>query len=74
MDALVLQKENLTMNELVKKVVAGALSGFVSAFLVDLNAWKSNEAMEHFNYALAIKRWLAGAVSGALTGLGMGQL
>jgi hypothetical protein len=62
------------MNELVKKVVAGALSGFVSAFLVDLNAWKSNEAMEHFNYALAIKRWLAGAVSGALTGLGMGQL
>ena len=62
------------MNELVKKVVAGALSGFVSAFLVDLNAWKSNEAMEHFNYALAIKRWLAGAVSGALTGLGLGQL
>jgi hypothetical protein len=62
------------MNELVKKVVAGALSGFVSAFLVDLNAWKSNEAIEHFNYALAIKRWLAGAVSGALTGLGMGQL
>ena len=62
------------MNELIKKVIAGALSGFVSAFLVDLNAWKSNEAMEHFNYALAVKRWLAGAVSGALTGLGMGQL
>ena len=62
------------MNELIKKVVAGALSGFVSAFLVDLNAWKSNEAMEHFNWALAIKRWLAGAVSGALTGLGLGQL
>jgi hypothetical protein len=62
------------MNELIKKVVAGALSGFVSAFLVDLNAWKSNEAMEYFNYALAIKRWLAGAVSGALTGLGFGQL
>lgn len=62
------------MNEQLKKVVAGTLSGFVSAFLVDLNAWKSNEAMEHFNYALAIKRWLAGAVSGALTGLGFGQL
>jgi hypothetical protein len=62
------------MNELLKKIIAGALSGFVSAFLVDLNAWKSNEAMEHFNWALAIKRWLAGAVSGALTGLGMGQL
>ena len=62
------------MNEQVKKVIAGALSGFVSAFLVDLNAWKSNEAIEHFNWALAIKRWLAGAVSGALTGLGLGQL
>jgi hypothetical protein len=62
------------MNELVKKIIAGAFSGFVSAFLVDLNAWKSNEAMEHFNWALAVKRWLAGAVSGALTGLGMGQL
>ena len=62
------------MNELAKKVIAGALSGFASAFLVDLNAWKSNEAMEHFNWALAIKRWLAGAVSGALTGLGLGQL
>jgi len=69
-----LVREPNKMNELVKKIVAGALSGFVSAFLVDLNAWKSNEAMEHFNYALAIKRWLAGAVSGALTGLGMGQL
>jgi H+/Cl- antiporter ClcA len=62
------------MNELLKKIIAGALSGFVSAFLVDLNAWKSNEAMEHFNWAVAIKRWLAGAVSGALTGLGLGQL
>jgi hypothetical protein len=62
------------MNELLKKVIAGALPGFVSAFLVDLNAWKSNEAMEHFNWAVAIKRWLAGAVSGALTGLGFGQL
>jgi H+/Cl- antiporter ClcA len=69
-----LVREPNKMNELVKKIVAGALSGFVSAFLVDLNAWKSNEAMEHFNYALAIKRWLAGAVSGALTGLGFGQL
>jgi H+/Cl- antiporter ClcA len=69
-----LVREPNKMNELLKKIIAGALSGFVSAFLVDLNAWKSNEAMEHFNYALAIKRWLAGAVSGALTGLGMGQL
>jgi H+/Cl- antiporter ClcA len=69
-----LVREPNKMNELVKKIIAGALSGFVSAFLVDLNAWKSNEAMEHFNWALAIKRWLAGAVSGALTGLGMGQL
>lgn len=67
-------REPNNMNELAKKVIAGALSGFVSAFLVDLNAWKSNEAMEHFNWALAIKRWLAGAVSGALTGLGLGQL
>lgn len=60
------------MNELTKKIIAGTVSGFVSALLVDLDAWKKSSGTG-FDYGLAFKRWLAGAVSGALAGLGMGQ-
>jgi hypothetical protein len=57
----------------VKKVIAGAVSGFVAAALVDLNAW-SKSTSGGFDWALAIKRWVAGAVSGALAALGMAQV
>jgi hypothetical protein len=62
------------MNETLKKSIAGALSGFVSAFLVDLNAWLKSGEETKFDVLLALKRWIAGAVSGALTGLGIGGL
>lgn len=62
------------MTEVGKKVVAGALSGFVSAFLVDINAWLKSGEDTKFDFKLALKRWVAGAVSGALTGLGFGGL
>ena len=62
------------MNDTAKKVIAGALSGFVSAFLVDLNAWLKSGEETKFDVLLALKRWIAGAVSGALTGLGFGGL
>jgi hypothetical protein len=62
------------MNETLKKSIAGALSGFVSAFLVDLNAWLKAGEETKFDVLLALKRWIAGAISGALTGLGIGGL
>ena len=60
------------MNDLVKKLIAGAVSGLLAAVVVDVHAWaKSSEA---FNWGLAVKRWVAGAVSGATGALGMGAI
>jgi len=56
----------------LKKIVAGAVSGFLGAFVVDLNAWK--KATGSFDWGLAAKRWVSGAVSGAMAALGMGQI
>jgi uncharacterized protein YgfB (UPF0149 family) len=58
------------MNDTLKRMIVGAVSGFVSAFLVDLNAWLKSGEDTKFDYVLAIKRWVAGAVSG----LGLGGL
>lgn len=60
------------MNELSKKLISGAVSGFIAAFLVDLNAWSKSDGA--FDWGLAIKRWLAGAISGAVGAFGMGEL
>lgn len=57
------------MSELTKKLVAGAVSGFLAAFVVDINAWSKSD--QEFNWGLAVKRWIAGAVSGATAALGM---
>lgn len=56
-----------------KQITAGAVSGFVAAFVVDLNAWSKAKEGEPFYWPLAVKRWIAGAVSGATAALGMGQ-
>ena len=60
------------MNELTKKLVAGALSGLLAAVVVDVNAW--SKASGAFDWGLALKRWVAGAVSGATAALGVGGL
>lgn len=57
-----------------KPILGGALTGFVSAFLVDLDAWKRAPKGSKFEWDLAAKRWLAGAVAGALAGLGLGSV
>ena len=59
------------MNPLLKRIVVGAASGFTSAFLIDLNAW-SRAGAKGFDWKLAASRWLAGAVGGVVTGLGLG--
>lgn len=57
-----------------KQVVSGAVSGFLAAFVVDLQAWSRVRSEESFSWSLAAKRWVAGAVSGATAGFGMGQI
>lgn len=54
-----------------KRLIAGALSGFVAAVLVDIHAWSSAGDVA-FDWTKALKRWVAGAVSGALTAIGFG--
>jgi len=61
------------MNDQLKKALAGAVSGFIAAALVDLNAWSKSDS-KGFDWALAVKRWVSGAVSGALAGFGMSTL
>jgi hypothetical protein len=72
-----------TMSEVLKRVLAGALGGFVSAVLVDLNAWSrsssasgstSDDSVPDFDWGLAVKRWVSGAVSGALAAGGFSGL
>ncbi len=60
------------MNELTKKLISGAVSGFLAAFLVDLQIWSKSDAP--FDWKKASKRWIAGAVSGATAALGMSSL
>lgn len=53
-----------------KLIIAGATSGFLSAFVVDLNAWSKYNGSK-FNWNLAFKRWVAGAVTGAIAATGL---
>lgn len=54
-----------------KLIIAGAVSGLVSAILVDVHAWSKADPALPFDWGLAVKRWVGGAVSGALAGLGL---
>lgn len=57
-----------------RAIVAGAVSGFASAVVVDLNAWSKAPEGSAFSWGLAFKRWVAGAVTGALASLGIGEV
>ena len=54
------------------KTAAGAVSGLVAAFLVDLHAWAHGSGA--YDWAKASKRWIAGGVSGALAAIGYGGM
>lgn len=56
------------------KLVVGALTGVMSAAVVDIVAfrsWKSYEEAAAYNWKLAAWRWFQGAVSGLLTAAGI---
>lgn len=56
----------------LKMILAGALGGFLAAVAVDINAWSKSD--DPFDWGLALKRWVAGAVSGATAGFGIGVI
>lgn len=57
-----------------KAILAGAVSGFTAAFVTDLHSWSKStpkgEPNAPFDWGLAFKRWVAGAVSGAAAAAG----
>jgi len=53
-----------------KKIIAGAVSGFVAALLVDIHAWQTS-GVSAFDWKIASQRWIAGAVSGAIAAMGI---
>jgi hypothetical protein len=61
------------MDQLIKKVIASTLAGFLGAVVVDLDKWKTADS-DQFNWKLALKRWVQGAVTGAITALGIGAV
>lgn len=52
-----------------RKGLVGAFAGFLSAVVVDVNAWV--KANDKFDWGLAVKRWIAGAVTGFAAGMGI---
>jgi hypothetical protein len=53
-------------------IAIGALGGFITAFLVDFQAWKSWEDAQ-FNIGVASFRWVQGLIIGASVAAGYGQ-
>jgi len=60
------------MEERLKAMIAGAVGGFLAAVVVDVNAWSKSK--DPFDWGLALKRWLAGLLAGAIGGLTGGQV
>ncbi|MBX3095668.1 MAG: hypothetical protein KF812_02280 [Fimbriimonadaceae bacterium] len=52
-----------------KIILVGAASGLLAAALTDVQAWAATEG--NFNWAIALKRWLFGALSGAAASFGI---
>ena len=62
-------------NFLHNPIVKGALSGLVSAAVVDLHAfrtWKSGSEFKSYDWGTAALRWGQGIISGALAAAGLG--
>ena len=58
-------------------IVKGALSGLVSAAVVDLHAFrgfKSKNELAAYDWGTALLRWGQGIIGGALTAAGLGMI
>lgn len=49
-----------------KSIIGGAIAGLFAAMAVDFNAW--SKQTEPYDWKLAFKRWVAGAITGASAG------
>lgn len=58
------------LEQLATKVLVAALGGFLTALIVDLDAWQSG--VGGFDWEKASRRWVYGSVTGAATALGVG--
>ena len=58
------------MNELLVKIIKGALLGFLGALMFDLQKWNESVGFS-FDWKVAVVRWVKGAVAGALGALGV---
>lgn len=57
--------------------VRGAVSGALAAAVVDLHAfltWKSVMDVKAYQWGTAAFRWLQGAITGAISGAGLGAM
>jgi hypothetical protein len=61
---------------LANPIVRGAVIGWWGVFVVDLGMWMKSTGwkVEGFSWAVASKRWLTGALSGALGAAGLGTI
>jgi hypothetical protein len=50
---------------LQNQMVRGALTGLTTAVLIDLHAWYSSDGPTDFNVNKALKRYVAGIMSGS---------
>lgn len=62
----------MIMDPTLKKVLVGAITGFIVAFGVDIHSWALSK--EKYDWKLAIKRWIAGAIGGITAAFGLNSL
>jgi hypothetical protein len=65
------------MNDITRKLAAGAFAGFVAAFATDYSAFKQFKKWTDFkdyDWGIASFRWVQGAVLGVGTAFGLAQL
>jgi len=63
------------LRTLLLKLLVGALFGFCTGLADDLRllkTYRKREQWAEFDLVVAVERWIAGAVYGAITGLGVG--
>jgi hypothetical protein len=59
------------VNSILKRALNGAASGFIAALLVDVHSWSKYPEGSAFDWNLAVKRWIGGAVAGAAMSMGI---